>query len=932
MATAAVLTVEINGKDTGVARLLDQIEQRLQRTNRAAQQAGQGIGQSVGSGTRQASSGVLSLQQAQARLEAQQGNLAAAAQRLRDALAQQSTTTVQTINAQRQLLTVEEQLATGTSRLGGYFQGISSQIGGLPGQLLSVSSGIGAVTIAAGAAASVVKSFSDAFEFKANLDATTRSIELQLKGVRDSAETFAQARAFADRYKLTQEELNGALQASVGVFRQSKASADEILGTLLRLQQLSPEQGLEGAALALKELAGGSTQSLVGRFEVSTSAAAKMREEIKGGADAVQVLSQYLEQSGIGMDSLAARTEGAKGKMLELKQAQEQLTLAQAEFAQGPGLQLLEARINVTRDATKALGGDFQALNAIVNDSGVGVFNPLIGALGAYNNAVLGAGRSTLEWLGILQPTAAATQQNTQATADHALSMDTERQAAAAAGQALQEHTTQLEQDAAKAQLDALASQELAAQKQILAQQAQIAANAVLSSGGNIQATAARLAASSSLVDQLTAAYLRLAAAQGAATQAKLNNQTARQLTGADSDAAAIRGFKRSTVVDQRNAEKQAAQDAARAQEKYQTVLGNYAPSIAHARAELAQLTKGSAAYYDKLAEITKLEQQQTSAAKKGRGGAGGGKAGKVKLTEQQKLENSLLTDQDKYQQDSEDAAAKHAVKLIEIQLDFNEKMQKAQQQFQQDQLDSRASFYDNLGKIENAGLRKSFSEQYEAAFAEAEQIAKEKGADVADAYLKEKQRVIEARAQRAAEIEQARKDKDKDKEEYLKGVDKLYQQSEDARLARIKEGNDSIASERDKAIAEENNAYIDQQNQLSDKVNESADRRIAAAQREGKAIDATRLSVDGLADSYDKVNRAAGVPPAGSTNAPTSTSATAAQGVPAAPEAANSPAVVSLTEGQFNALLGRLSDLLRAEQDTARAVNKQVNTGGIAG
>ena len=91
---------------------------------------------------------------------------------------------------------------------------------------------------------------------------------------------------------------------------------------------------------------------------------------------------------------------------------------------------------------------------------------------------------------------------------------------------------TALDDEAQKALINQVNSQALGFEKDRLSAAAQNAAGAVLASGGNIEAEAARLAASSSLVDQLTAAYLRLAAANGQAGGAqRLASQAAQTRT-----------------------------------------------------------------------------------------------------------------------------------------------------------------------------------------------------------------------------------------------------------------------------------------------------------------------------------------------------------------------------------------------------------------
>jgi hypothetical protein len=413
---------------------------------------------------------------------------------------------------------------------------------------------------AVGVAAAAVQSFADAFQFKAQLDATTLAVNAQLKGMRDSGQVWNEAAAFATKFKLTQQETTQAISASIGVMRASKAPVEDILGVLARMQVLSPEQSLEEAAIALKALASGDTTSLVTRFEVGRDVANQMKAEIQGGADAVAVMGKFLEGTGIGMDVLAAKTTGAAGKIKDLAIAQEQLKLAQADFAQGPGMAILDAQIKVTSDATKALGGDFQSLNAIINDSGMGALNPIIGALASYNDMVFTAGKGALEWAASLDASSAAGQASAAGlaafdaelakTGDTALAeaayqatyaaeiakstavtiaavpaFGAYQQAAIAATQGQMQLAAAAAASAMQSQTDALAKAEQASKTELAAAQANAAVSAFMLLHPNITASGvASIAAANNitpLLSQLIQATLR--AREAAAALAAFN-------------------------------------------------------------------------------------------------------------------------------------------------------------------------------------------------------------------------------------------------------------------------------------------------------------------------------------------------------------------------------------------------------------------------
>jgi hypothetical protein len=963
MTNVATLSVDIIAHDK-VSAVLTKLDGQLARTNQSATRTGAAIGTGIGGGTQKAASGALALQQAQARLETQQGNLAAAAQRLQHALAQVGTTSVQTINAQRQLLAVQTQMATGTSALGGHFKSLEGSIGavggaigGLPGQLLSVSSGIGALTAAVGVGVSVFNSFADAFKFKAELDATTASITAQLKGVRDSGQTFADAASFANKYKLTQQETTEAIAASIGVMRASKAPIEDILGVLARMQVLSPEQSLQEAAIALKALASGDTTSLVTRFEVGRDVANQMKAEIQGGADAVAVMSKFLGDTGIGMDTLAAKTTGAMGAMKELSQAQEQLQLAQAAFAQGPGLQILQAQIALTRNATNLLSGDFKTL---ANDLGVLAVatNPLVSALTAVGvaddfligkiNELAGTSIPSLfapmemmidEWarfLGIATPVAPVIDQTSTAFDSYRAAATASAMASAAAAAEVAAMTGEINTNAQAAVLAAGQQQAQTIATQALTQETNAAVNAFLALNPNLDAAGiasaiaagkvppliGQLAALRLAADATAAALGRLAAQQaGVAGVSKLFAAGVTGQTGSAGGIAGRLGGGGGSISREQDALRQSERDLALAR------AGSAEEQIALLQAQADKTVN----LIEKNKLLIRIEGLKNKGAKGAKGAGGGGAAG-AKLTDAQKLNNQLLTSQEQYAQKSEDAEQSHLDRLLAINEDFQEKMKDAQENFAQSRLDGDASFYSALGDVTDHGLQQAMSAQYEAAFLEAEQIAKTKGADVADAFLKAKEAQILAQGKRTAEIAKAEEEGDAGKAEYLRGVDAKYKAAEERRLAAIAAGDDSVAAQRDKALAEEGDKYAAAQDKLAESSERSEARAITAAQNRGAAIDAEKLKVDGVADSYARIgaNAArAGVTPTGTLPGASTAATTSPAGTTAA-EAGNP--VLAALEALRAAVDNVGAAMVAAERDTTAAVRRISASGGIAG
>lgn len=462
--------------------------------------------------------------QAVARLQAANGQLAQAEQTLAQAIARTGTENIAAIRAETQRIGILNRMSAEEARAaqaattaaaaqrqqmdalrasltpvadaaGQTRQGFDAMGQGLTGLIGPAALATAALT----AVHAVVTTAEEGFRLRAALDQEQGAIAIQLRGLRDSGATFQAASAFAERYRFTQEQITQATADSLPVLRRSHSSISDVLGVFSRLTILKPDKTFNDAARALSELQGGQVESLHKVFNVTSDDANRMKHEIEGGADAVQVLSQYLTNAGVGMDALENRTKGATGKMHELEQASEGLKLALGDDATGPGLAILNARIAVTRDATRLLRGDMTGANDAIRDSGIAAFNPLVDLLNRYNSAVLGAGRGALEWAGVMQGSTPPTQQQTQATELLGL---TQEQAAQntrilageqahlrdehlQTGQIVQQTSAQVQEFNASLQQNAVQSQISAAQSTILKQQQEnVARSALLASQG----------------------------------------------------------------------------------------------------------------------------------------------------------------------------------------------------------------------------------------------------------------------------------------------------------------------------------------------------------------------------------------------------------------------------------------------------------------
>jgi hypothetical protein len=543
---------------------------------------------------------------AEATLATAQGNTAKAAQILSSALGQVDRSSIAAIGAETQLTRVNKQLDGSMAVLPRTIAGLSHEAASFAVNAIGIGSAVTAAT-------TVINSFAEAFKFKAELDATNASISVQLAGVRNVPAVFASANAYANRFKITQQDLTGALQASIPIMRNSRSTTEEILGTLQRLTVLNPRENIEGAAFALKELQSGQVQSIADRFNVSRTAAGAMKKEIEGGADAVQVLGKYLDSVGASTQALDAQMSGPVGKMRDLAKAQEDLKIAQGNFAMGPGMAILELQMNALRGPTRLFTGDWDAMSASLRQNAeiLTFLDPRLGGLArtlASNISI------TQAVTGATQQQAAATQQAGQAAAG--ASGEFVNQAAAV------DKVSQATQDALSKQADALGQdREMAGAKAELAGLADQVARGLLGSGDAALIMARDYGIAAGQAAALIAQQAGLAKQP---TEARQERTTAADTNAVRDAVNKNRADAEQKIIDSRleaynraQASARAARDqaaaAAAAQGRYTEATESSAQRVARLRAELTHLTAGSADYIDQQTKIAQAEKTLAS-------------------------------------------------------------------------------------------------------------------------------------------------------------------------------------------------------------------------------------------------------------------------------------------------------------------------------
>lgn len=509
----------------------------------------------------------------------------------------------------------------------------------------------------------------------------------------------------------------------------------------------------------------------------------------------------------------------------------------------------------------------------------------------------------------------------------HASGMDQEINAAIQSGLAARQQAQATADAAIQIQIDTQAKAEQTAQTELMNAKTQEAVNAFLALNPNLSASGAAAAASAAgfppLIGQLIEATIRAQEARNAlaAFNALAGVQALRapgSAGGGPTGEDEIRADRRRSVIEDRNARVAAGTAAAEAEARYQDQIGNSSPLLARRQAELAQLTKGSAAYFDKLREIDQIESAGTR-----KGGGGGAGAGAARLSDQQRLNNTLLGDQDRYHDQAEQAEREHTKRVLEIQAEFEKRSLEQQRANEVGKRQSRADFYDSLtSATKDVGqeVAQELSAAYEQAYAKSQEIAESGNQKLAADYLALKQQQIQTELDFQKQLAEARENKDKGEIARLEQIHKLRQEAQAEEEKQLLAGGDANVKQRDEALGAEDQRFIEQQGKNANSAEQAAERKIAAAQRSGKEIDAENLKLEQQEAILKRIGaRAPGGAEAGTPAAAGAGTPTAA---PAADDLASIAQALSDIASRITEAITKASgDITRAQKDTTSAV-----------
>lgn len=319
-----------------------------------------------------------------------------------------------------------------------------------------------------------------------------------------------------------------------------------------------------------------------------------------------------------------------------------------------------------------------------------------------------------------------------------------------------------------------------------------------------------------------------------------------------------------------RNIEQQqkAAKELADSERALAIAQGGRAVEMNLLRQDLSKLKQGTVEYNNTLADLSRLEQQESKANK----GKGGGAS--PRLSAQEKLNNTLLSNKDSYEDKIENSERDHQEKLLDIQNEFAAKQLESQKKQEISKRASRADFYDKLINSD-AKDQERFAAQYEAAFAEAQQIAQSGQLELSQKVLAARQQQIEAAidfesAKQA--IQEDEKLTGKEKKNKIAAIEAINRLREDQRaeeLKQIREGGDDNVNELNTKLNEEAARYAAQADEIGIKAEQIAERRIASWQRTNQ-----KIAAEGAAELTAFGGLGTGITPPGATGSTLGTSA----------------------------------------------------------
>lgn len=191
------------------------------------------------------------------------------------------------------------------------FGGVTERVGGMLGGFAKAAAGVAAITGGAlvaglGGAAAAGFGFNNAMEqAEAKINAFT-------KDAGATADILEMVKERASETPFAFEEMAGAAAALGPVAKSAGVDLEGLIAQAEIMAASNPTQGLEGAAFALKEAAGGDFASAIERFNLSRQYINQLKDE---GVPALEIVSRAMAQAGYDADLVTSLANTASGRL-----------------------------------------------------------------------------------------------------------------------------------------------------------------------------------------------------------------------------------------------------------------------------------------------------------------------------------------------------------------------------------------------------------------------------------------------------------------------------------------------------------------------------------------------------------------------------------------------------------------------------------------
>lgn len=242
--------------------------------------------------------------------------------------------------------------AKGASGLSSVFSGITGVVGGAVKSLGALGLAAQGVEVLAGAARGAGEALG------VGLASEAENVRAKFKAFIPDAgvleKTLADVRKEADLTPFGFRELSAAVAGLIPSAKQAKEPLIDLTRTAEILAASHPEQGLEGAAFALREAVSGDFTSVIERFDLPRTTINKLKAE---GVPALEIVRKAMGEMGYSMDLVANLAATTTGRFSTFQDALDGLKLKAGEPILAAFGEQLDALSGFLADNQEALAG-----------------------------------------------------------------------------------------------------------------------------------------------------------------------------------------------------------------------------------------------------------------------------------------------------------------------------------------------------------------------------------------------------------------------------------------------------------------------------------------------------------------------------------------------------------------------------------------------